>query len=82
MDVGGNGGNPMQRPTYIDRRTQATVRSNAISYISVDVPENVTLDEYGRRAVGERAKRYSSLLRRTASRVGYTSSTETTAGGW
>ncbi len=71
----------MQRPTYIDRRTQATVRSNAISYIAVDVPEDVTLDEYAR-ALSERTKRYPSVLRRTASRVGYTSAAETTAGGW
>ncbi len=70
----------MERPTYIDRDTQAAVRPHTISYITADVPENLTLNEYAR-AVAEPRRRHS-VLRRIANRVGYTSGTETTAGGW
>ena len=71
----------MRTSTYIDRHTQAAVRSNAISYIAADLPENVTLDQHGR-ASAEPTRRHAGALRRIASRVGYTSATETTAGGW
>lgn len=70
----------MERPTYIDRPTQAAVRSNTISYITADVPEDLTLNEYAR-AVAE-PRRRQSVLRRIADRVGYASGAETTAGGW
>jgi hypothetical protein len=71
----------MERPTYIDRHTQASVRSNTISYITADVPEDVTLDEYAR-AVAERRRRDPTVLRRIANRVGYANAADTTAGGW